>query len=227
MRGGFVRDDTGALVVSGVSASVEPTFAETFDTNLSAYTLVEDGNSLSVSGGRLRNTVAGGGAAQASRMTRTGVSVPDSKQMVSCIVGAQTYQFGLIAKAIDGTNYLRALLYNENNQNINSVLQLAKFDNGTGAQLAVSGNTGMLNAGDVVSLVLSVVSNQLTLALYYGHPALNPSPKVTLAHTLAGADATKFGTGVSAGVGLFINDYGTLNAWDDHVCVADVATATF
>lgn len=211
----------------GGAAAVQPQFAERFDSNLSAYTLHANGVSLSVSSGRLRQGAAGGAPGQQSRLTRTGVLVPDSKQMIVGYIMSPGYQFGLLAKALDADNYLRAMLYNENNAGTNSVIQLAKFDAGVGTQLAVSSNTGMLKAGDVVSLVLSMVSNQVTLALYFGHPSLNAAPKATLSHTLAGADATKFGTGVNGGVGIYLNDYATDNSYDDHVCVTDVAAATF
>ena len=128
--------------------------------------------------------------------------------------GSQVIGVGYAFKVLDSANYLRATIQR----------------NGTGGSMTMvrpDGTTlisgGTIASGDIPDnadrwLTLTVSGNSVTFGFWLTDPALGGSPKNTYTGTMTGADATKYGAGVKADVGIYCGMTGGANLFsiDDY-----------
>lgn len=81
-------------------------------------------------------------------------------------------------------------------------LSVHKVDAGTSAQLAVAGANVAVAANTAYWMRTSKNGNVVTAEFWTTDPALGGAPAQTLSHTLAGADATKYGAGITGDIGV-------------------------
>ena len=143
----------------------------------------------------------------------TGSYASDVTTTLKLTTGATvpTAGIGLTARRLDGSNYLWGAV------DPAAGLALYKKDGGTftSLPLSLSGALGALAAGTTYWLRLAAAGNLLTLTLYTTDPAEGGTAVRTGTHTLSGANATKFGTGIYGNVGFRTDAVPTDYRYDD------------
>lgn len=92
-------------------------------------------------------------------------------------------------------------------------LTILKRDGGVDSSLATTSNG--ISAGNTYWIQGRIVGNDITVERWSSAPSAGGSPDVTTTWTLAGADATKYGTGILGYVGMQIQPPGTDWTYDD------------
>lgn len=121
-------------------------------------------------------------------------------------------QVSVLGKIIDSSNFIIATLHKataSTSPSGGARLQILKRVAGTPTALVTTDNFGMSGYNDTLTLRLTQAGNVLTADVLTGKLSTGlGSVLITANYTLAGADATQFGTGVSKKVGFGFYDEG-------------------
>lgn len=145
----------------------------------------------------------GYGDCQATVKYTTGATVPNTGNS----------QTDLILKRLDSNNELRGKVWG--NSGGSAYISIDKYDGGAATNLGVQAFT-TLSSATSYWLRFRVEGNVLTVEHFTTEPTPMATPAQTLSYTLAGADATKFGTDIEGHAGLILTPTDTNWRWDDY-----------
>ena len=114
-----------------------------------------------------------------------------------------SYDGGVAAKVLDANNFIAATIIGKARDAVGATsMNLYKYDNGVRSLLVSSGTPAMPPATDNwVRLV--AVGNNITVERWTTDPTLGGAAAESIAKTLDGADAVKFGAGVKGEFGIY------------------------
>lgn len=149
------------------------------------------------------------------RLYRFGMKQADGTVTIKVTSGASVAGGAtlLTQKRLDASNNLYGqLLFS----GAVSSIAIRKFDTAAISTLLESG-TFTTTANTVYWLQQSITGNKITLSVFTSDPDLVPAPTAikSITTTLAGADATKFGSGVWGNCGLKLSPQGVDWRWDE------------
>lgn len=186
------------LIGSAVAGGSVTYWHDDFSANdLSSYTAdPENGPSFSITGGTLVNTVFNGGTIVAN----TAPGAADYRLRVKIGTNNTSQSMGFTLSRLDSNNKLWVYVQGTN-------FQFAKWDGGSFTSLStVAKGGGYSGSGGPRWFVCEKSANTITVYEYGADPLTNPGTPVlaTASYTLAGANATKFGSGVIGLAGLVV-----------------------
>ena len=181
-------------------------FYDDFSRDTMAWYTADIGTGLAISGEQLVPSATGQQA-----LYLTGSHVSDTTVTLKITTGATlpVCSIGVRIRRLDTSNYL-----------------LGHLDPGTGEFFIYKNDGGVLTALSSVTtytlaaetdywLEFSGDGNDLVWNLYVADPATGDNPVRTRTHTLSGANATKFGSGISGGFGIRTTNVPTDYRYDD------------
>lgn len=193
-----------------------------FSTNTIAnYTLDTGGGTVSVSGGVL---VPSSTAEKRLIHTSSAYAYTDGWTTVKFLTGASVASgtAGAIAKRLDASNYLAGQIAAAG---ASTRVNVVKVDATVSTTLVQSG-TFTLSTATNYWIRLRVESNVVTVEMFTAAPTFTSTPAQTATATLAGADATKFGSGIAGRNGIRMIPQATDWRADDFTVQPNVARST-
>jgi hypothetical protein len=185
--------------------------ADDFSSNtIGNYTFDTGGATLSVSGGQL---VPSDTTEKRLYRSKEGLVYCDSQVTFKVVTGASVASGSAegIECRIDASNYLRA---GANFSGATSTLTITKVVGGAATALATSA-TFTTVAATTYWVRMRAEKNLVTVELWTAQPTNTGTAAQTLTYTLAGADATQFGTGITGQSGLRLIPQATDYRYDD------------
>jgi len=135
-------------------------------------------------------------------------------------IGSNGIYIGIIGKYLDVNNYIWATIERTNIVN-SGYVRVMKYENASlnfAAQTAIVLTDWPEDADRWLRFVIN--GNTFTSEFWKTDPALGGAATATATTTFTGATATKFGTGVKGGVGLYLRDLEPLTATVDDLRIA-------
>lgn len=188
------------------------TFTDAFTTDSSANYTYDEGSGLTISGGKLN--VASTGVKRWVRSTYQFSNVWATLKHTPGAINASQYKAGFVLKRIDANNYIEATIYDAAGPNSYLVLNVITA-NVSSSKIFSGTVTPRLAAATSYWFRTRIEGNVITLEHWTAAPTDTTSPAITSSFTLTGADATNFGVGITAGVGLYLQGNGTAGTVDD------------
>jgi hypothetical protein len=208
----------------GRGAEQTPSITDDFSTDGIAsgvYAFDLGAGTLTVTGGQLAPT-----STAQKQMYRAGATYGDAQQTMKFTTGASvagSQEVGLIAQRLDTINHLigRVIV-----NGATSNLQVVKNDGGTLTTLAGSANFTLATA-TTYWLRVRDEGNLVTVELWTSAPTPTGTPAQSVAFTLTGADAAKYGLAAVGNVGIWLKSLaGTDYRFDDYTIEPRLFTET-
>jgi hypothetical protein len=181
------------------------TFTDNFAVDRLSTDWTFDANSgtLAVSGGALTPTSSG--VERVLTHTGRGYTYTDFELVEAIAVGSgglAATSIGVVGKWLDASNYLTV-------RATAGTIAILKRDGGVLTSLASTAAT--ITASTNYWLRMRVAGNVVTAEWWTAAPSWGGTPAATVSHTLAGGDATKFGTAIAGRVGIRMDGVGATN----------------
>jgi hypothetical protein len=123
------------------------------------------------------------------------------------------YEVYAILKRLDGSNYLRVGLFNDNGANHSVTID--RYDAGVPTNLAADGTLASFATSTSFWLRARIEGDVITVEHFTSEPGPMSTPIKTTTHTLTGAAKTKFGAGISGDAWVRWNPFHTSARLDD------------
>jgi hypothetical protein len=174
---------------------------------ISDYTFDTGGGTLSVSGGEL---VPSSTALKELYHSARGYSYADAEVTLKYTLGASTAGiYDAVLRRLDASNFLMGRV-------TTSGLEIYKRDGGAFTSIGGAATSiGGFAASTTYWLRFRVEGNVLTVEHWTVEPTPGGTAAASKTFTLSGADATKFGQGVTGGAGLRLTPGATTERYDD------------